>query len=85
MKIETSKGKTYEVDWIDGPTITSGTVLLQMDDSRPLPEIAADFDGLTRVERYSDTQGDKSFEGYSKLKSISRGREQKILVELMKG
>lgn len=85
MKIETSKGKTYEVDWIDGPTITSGTVLLQMDDSRPLPEIATEFDGLARIERYSDTQGDKTFEGYSELKSISRGREQKILIELMKG
>lgn len=85
MKIKTSKGKTYDVDWIDGPTITSGTVLLQMDDSRPLPEIAAEFDGLERIERYSDTQGDKTFEGYSELKSISRGREQKILIELMKG
>ena len=84
MKMETSKGKTYNVDWIDGPTITSGNVLVSLEDGRRLPKIAAELDGLDRIQRFSEEQGDKTFEGYSVLKAISRGADGKVLAELTK-
>lgn len=72
MKLTTSKNKTYNVEWIDVAAMSSGNVLLQMKDERRLPEIAAEFDGLEWMKRESDTQGDKTFEGFTKLIRISR-------------
>ena len=72
MKLLTSDGKTYAVDWIDGPTITTGRVVLQMQDSRNLSEIAADFEGLAWMKRENEEQGDKLFEGYSELVNVAR-------------
>lgn len=72
MKLTTSKNKTYNVEWIDVAVMSSGHVLLQMKDERRLPEIAAEFDGLEWMKRESDTQGDKTFEGFTKLIRISR-------------
>ena len=72
MKLTTSKGNEYQVDWIDGPTFSTGEVLLQMKDDRRLPEIAAEFDGLDWLKRESENQGNKAWEGYSVLKMITR-------------
>jgi hypothetical protein len=72
MKLKTSKGKTYEVDWVDVASLTSGHLFAQLRDERPLFEIAEEFDGLEWLERKSETQGDKRFEGFNRLISISR-------------
>lgn len=72
MTLTTSRKKTYKIDWIDGPTITNGMVILQMPDARRLPQIAEEFDGLDWMRRESDTQGDKLFEGYSRLSAIRK-------------
>ena len=72
MKLKTSKGKTYEVDWIDVASLTSGQLFAQLRDERPLHEIAEEFDGLEWLERESDTQGDKKFEGFNRLIGLSR-------------
>ena len=72
MTLTTSKGNTYTVDWIDVATLTSGNLLAQLRDERPLFEIAEEFDGLEWLERKSDTQGEKRFEGFNRLISISR-------------
>lgn len=72
MKLTTSSQKTYDVDWIDVATITSGNLLLQMQDERPLHLIAVEFDGLEWLKRESDTQGNKTFEGFNRLIGINR-------------
>lgn len=83
MKLKTSRNKTYDVDWVDGPTITSGQVVLQMRDGRRLPTIAREFDGLTHMERESEAEGNKAFDGYSELESIYR-RDGVVVVALGK-
>lgn len=71
MKLTTSKGKDYQVEWIDGPTMTTGNVMLRMVDKRRLPEIAAEFDGLEWLKRESENQGNKEWKGYTSLQRIS--------------
>lgn len=83
MRIETSKGKTYEADWIDESTI-SGNVNLQIVDSRRLPEIAEDFDGLEYLKRTSETQGDKRYDGYKKLMRISAEVDGRVWIAVGK-
>jgi hypothetical protein len=72
MKLTTSKGLTYDVEWIDGPTMISGTVILHMRDDRRIPEIAAEFDSLEWLKRESETQGNKEWTGYSAIQRISQ-------------
>lgn len=85
MTIKTSKGQTYQVEWIDGPTITTGGVVMSLiGDDRRLPDIAVDFDGLTEIRRYSDTQGDKTFTGFTRLWSISARGGEAVMIELRK-
>lgn len=70
MKLTTSKGHAYEVDWID--EISTGGVFMQMADDRALSSIASEFEGLEWMKREDANQGDKLFEGYSTLDSIKR-------------
>ena len=85
MKLTTSSGKTFDVSWIDGPTMTSGELVLQMEDSRKLSEIAADFEGLENLKRESETQGNKEWTGYTVLQNISRRQDGTVLIFLNKG
>lgn len=78
MQLKTSKNNTYTVDWID--TVSTGGVYMQMPDARPLPEIAAEFDGLSWLERYDENQGDKRFEGYSVLSMIRREQPDVVVL-----
>ena len=84
MKLTTSKGNEYNVDFIDGPTIISGQVVLQMHDDRRLIEIAAEFDDLKWLKRESEDQGNKLFEGYSYLQSITQTASGVVLLSLAK-
>lgn len=70
MKLITSKGRIYDIDWID--TISTGTLYMQMENAKRLPEIAEEFDGLEWLKREDENQGDKLFEGYSILTMIRR-------------
>lgn len=72
MTITTSKPKTYQILWIDTSPTNDKVLTLQMADERPLPEIAAEFDGLTEIKRADENQGDKTFSGYSRLIAIKR-------------
>lgn len=78
MQLKTSRGNEYTVDWID--TVATGGVYMQMPDARPLPEIAAEFDGLSWLERYDENQGDKRFEGYSVLSMIRREQPDVVVL-----
>lgn len=84
MKLTTSKGNEYTVDWIDGPTIIEGCVILQMQDKRPLTDIAIEFDGLEWLKRESENQGNKEFNGFDTLKRICRMTGGKVQIALDK-
>lgn len=84
MKLITSKGKTYEARYVDGPTLTSGTVLARIKETRAIAETAPEFDGLESFRRESENQGNKEWTGYSELRSIRRVTAEEMLVELAK-
>lgn len=70
--ITTSKGKTYTVISAWAPSVIDGSCGIQLLDARRLPEIAAEFDGLTHIH-FSDSQtGEYDFDGYTQLVSIRR-------------
>lgn len=83
MTIRTSKAKEYKADYLGGPTRSGGAVMLKIIDERRLPEIAAEFDGLDWIERISDDEGDKRFEGYARLAGIVRVTDG-VTMELVK-
>jgi len=43
-----------------------------MTDSRRLPVIASEFDELTQVDKFDETEGDKTFLGFSTLILVKR-------------
>lgn len=72
MTVTTSKGKTFDVDWMWGPVGYSEDLMLQYTDGRPIWEIASDFAGCDHFHRESDTEGDMDFDGYTLLKAVIR-------------
>lgn len=72
MTVTTSKNLTYQMQWIDTSPFNPGALSMQMTDARHLPEIAAEFDGLTEIVRKDENQGDKTFMGFSVLVGIKR-------------
>lgn len=85
MKLTTSKGNEYNVHFVDIVFGREGEMMLRMDDARRLPVIAAEFDGLEWLKRESENQGNKEFEGYNELKSITRVGNGAVLIALSKG
>lgn len=83
--LTTSKGKTYEVMFADLAIITSGNLMIKMQDDRRLPEIATEFDELEWLKRESEEQEAKEFVGYSNLNGISRMNDGAVLLTLAKG
>lgn len=76
MKIETSKGKTFDIEFICSPFRDGSKVIIEMEDARPLAEIAADFDGLKSIKKTGSGRNDKAvyemYEGFSQLVGIQR-------------
>lgn len=85
MKLITSKGNEYDVLFVDGPTIISSHVMLKLQDDRLLSTIAAEFEGCETMSRYSEDQGNKTFEGYTAVMSIARQADGAVLIALGKG
>ena len=84
MQLTTSKGKAYEARFVGGPTIISGAVMGEIQDSRPLHEIAAELEGLEWLESHPEHSPEKRWEGYTVLQTISRGRENAVQFGLIK-
>lgn len=72
MTVTTSKGKTFEVDWMWGPVGVSKSLMLQLEDDRNLSEIASDFENCANFHRDSETEGNMDFDGYTELVGIDR-------------
>lgn len=76
MKIETSKGKTFDIEFICSPFRDGSKAIIELEDARPLAEIAADFDGLKSIKKTGSGRDDKAvyemYEGFSQLVGIQR-------------
>ena len=78
MTVTTSKGKTLDINWMWGPVRTTGNVMLEVIDVRPLSEIAADLEGCETFKKMDDRKGTavyEMYEGYTVLSSISRNKK----------
>lgn len=84
MTLTTSRNKTYNVIYVDGPTRLGGTVMLRMADPRLILEVGAEFEGLEWMRRESENQGNKEWTGYTQLVSVRRVSDTDVLVELAK-
>ena len=70
MTITTSRGKTYDVNW--AWATSDGRLTIQLPGDFSIAEIAEDFDGLVKVERKSEEEGDATYIGYDVLTSVIR-------------
>lgn len=86
MKITTSKGKTLDANWAFGPTSESGSLMIEIPDNRRLSEIAADFEGNSRIEKTDKTKPGVTevYEGFTELSAIQRNKNGSVLVKLAK-
>lgn len=82
MQLKTSNGNTYDIDWID--TVITGELIMQMQNTQRLPDIAAEFDGLDWLQRIDENQGDKRFEGFRRLIAIRFTGNDRVMLTLQK-
>lgn len=86
MKIATSKGKMLDVNWAFGPTGESESLMIELTDNRLLSEIAADFEGNSRIKKTDETKPGVTeiYEGFTKLATIQRNKNGSVFVKLLK-
>lgn len=77
MEIRTSKGHMYRADWIGGPTGIRNEIYCEIEDGRPIYEIASEIDG---AELTSVGEGgvETIYHGYTELARISREAGSKL-------
>lgn len=72
MKLTTSNGKTFTIDWMWGPVSPYADLMLQYHDDRELSDVASDFENIEHFHRESEDEGDMDWYGYTALKAIIR-------------
>lgn len=77
MKLDTIGGKSFDIRVICADLRSKNRVLIELEDDRPLAQIAADFDGIDGFVTYKeDLEGVyETYEGYNHLVSIRRNAE----------
>ena len=77
MKLKTSSGKEFDIRVIVSGLRNKNTVLIELEDDRPLPQVAADFDGMGSFVKYDEAiEGVReTYEGFSKLVRIQRNAD----------
>lgn len=83
MRLQTSNGYTYDIDWID--TVISGELFMQMQTTQRLPEVAAEFENIEWMKRIDANQGDKLFEGYCVLTMVKRVAPDVVILTFERG
>ena len=81
-KLRTSKGNEYSVDYCGIGYL--GMLKMQVHDSRPLGEIAPEFDGLESVVYTDEGEEPEAFEGFSKLNRLEWVDDNSVIVILAK-
>lgn len=76
MKIRTSKGNEYNINWIWGPLRGTNQVMIDMEDSRSASEIAKELEGCETIEKTDENRGGvkEVYEGYTEVVSVIRER-----------
>lgn len=72
MTLTTDKGKTFDVDWAWAPVGYEEELMFEYADARDLGAIVADMDGVAHFHRESENEGDADYDGYTRIRSISR-------------
>lgn len=74
MKLKTSGGKVFDIRVICPDLRSKNKVLIELEDDRPLGDIARDFDGLESMLKYDeDIAGvHEVYEGFTRLVGIRR-------------
>lgn len=83
----TANGKTVTVDWM-WLVEQTGELMMGYSDDRPMAEIAADWEGVSRLERKSVTEGNITYEGYTRLRRIVKDdffKPGKVEIVFVKG
>lgn len=77
MKLETSKGKVFDVRVVAMSIRRKNQVLCEIYDSRPLFDIAEDFDGIVSFRKYDEALEGVSemYEGFSRLVGVQRNAQ----------
>ena len=75
MTITTNRGQEFKVNWAWADEET-GILRIELPDTRTIGEIAEDFDGLGKIERKSEEEGDKVYMGYNVLSRVIRNIEK---------
>lgn len=67
MRIRTSRGKTLEINYIWPEQ--NGRVMIELEDARPLSEIAADFDGVETLVKTDEKKPgvEEVYSGFTEL------------------
>lgn len=84
MTLTTSKGKTFDVSWAWAPAGEDGGLMLEYEDGRKLSEIAADWEGCSRIHRESEEEGNADYDGYTVLRLVSRQKSGAVQITLNK-
>ena len=72
MKLETSKGKTFDIRVICSSLRNPNKVLIELEDGRTLAKIAQDFDGLDTMRTYETESVYQTYEGFKHLVGIQK-------------
>ena len=84
MTITTNRGQEFKVNW--AWATSDGRLMIELPDTRSIAEIAEDFDGLVKIERKSEYEGDATYIGYDMLTSVVMDSEKRTaLLVLRKG
>ena len=84
MQVTTNRGQTFNVNW--AWATSDGRLMIELPDTRSIAEIAEDFDGLVKIERKSEYEGDATYIGYDLLTSVVMDSEKRTaLLVLRKG
>ena len=67
MNVITNRGQTFDVNWA---WAHDGILMIELPDTRTVGEIAEDFDGLVKIERKSEEEGDMVYTGYDVLTKV---------------
>lgn len=78
----TVKGKTIPIRWM-WLVEQTGELMIEYADSRPMSQIAADWEGLERLKRESDTEGDAVYEGFTLIRRMVKDPIRPEMVQLV--
>lgn len=75
------KSKTFEVFWM---WERNGTLMCEYTDTRKMSEIVKDWENAEKIERFSETEGNLLFEGYTKIQRVIIMADR-VQIALVKG